>query len=101
MEVAWEVSGPFFVDCLLTAQKALIPPGLIKLSTEKGHRPQARQNNLNIRHQTEVDWEKALIPPGLIKLSSGKGHRPQARQNDLKIRHQTEVAWEVGGPSIQ
>ncbi|KAJ7721763.1 hypothetical protein B0H16DRAFT_1699489 [Mycena metata] len=108
-EVAWEVGGPFFINC---AQNALIPPGLIRLSTGKGHRPQARQNNLKIQHQAEVAWEvggpffincaqNALVPPGLIKLSTGKGHRPQARQNDLKIRHQTEVAWEVGGPSIQ
>ncbi|KAJ7732018.1 hypothetical protein B0H16DRAFT_1468822 [Mycena metata] len=53
-EVAWEVGGPFFINC---AQNALIPPGLIKLSTGKGHRPQARQNDLKIRHQTEVAWE--------------------------------------------
>ncbi|KAJ7733625.1 hypothetical protein B0H16DRAFT_1467967 [Mycena metata] len=91
------------------AQTALIPPGLIKQSTGKGHRPQTRQNDLKLRHQTEVAREvggpffvncaqKALISPGLIKLSTGKGHRPQTRQNDLKLQHQTEVAWEVGGP---
>ncbi|KAJ7714371.1 hypothetical protein B0H16DRAFT_1478050 [Mycena metata] len=103
------VGGPFLVN---VAQKALIPPGLIKLSTGKGHRPQTRQNDLKLQHQTEVAWEvgglffvncaqKALISPRLINLSTGKGHRPQTRQNNLKLRHQTEVAWEVGGPSIQ
>ncbi|KAJ7709134.1 hypothetical protein B0H16DRAFT_1481175 [Mycena metata] len=100
------VGGPFLVN---VAQTALIPPGLIKQSTGKGHRPQTRQNDLKLRHQTEVAREvggpffvncaqKALISPGLIKLSTGKGHRPQTRQNDLKLQHRTEVAWEVGGP---
>ncbi|KAJ7711188.1 hypothetical protein B0H16DRAFT_1480516 [Mycena metata] len=87
------VGGPFLVN---VAQTALIPPGLIKQSTGKGHRPQTRQNDLKLRHQTEVAREvggpffvncaqKALISPGLIKLSTGKGHRPQTRQNDLKL----------------
>ncbi|KAJ7743375.1 hypothetical protein B0H16DRAFT_1463705 [Mycena metata] len=80
-------------------QKAPITPGLLDLSTR---RPQARQNNLKIRHQTEVGgWgvggqvfvislltaQKAPITPGLLDLSTRKKHRPQRSEGRSGARN--------------